>query len=47
MSMDNQLHKHMNILTLFASSDDHRLINNVTAELNNRSHGSADFRYIC
>jgi len=34
-------------LTVFASSDEHVLLTMKPAELNNRSHGTADFRYIC
>jgi len=47
MSLDNQLRKHTSISTVFGSSDERRthLINNI--ELNNRLHGTADFRYAC
>jgi len=46
MSTDNQLRKHISILTVFASSDERVLLTMLSAELNNRSHGTADFQYI-
>jgi len=47
MSPNNQLRKHMSILTVFASSDERVLLTMLPAELINRSQGIADFWYIC
>jgi len=49
MSTDNRLRKHTSIglLAVFASYDQRDLLTLYVAELNNRSHGTADFGYIC
>ena len=46
MSTDIKLRKHTSILTVFASSDQGILLTMLRVELNNRSHGTADFLYI-
>jgi len=45
MSMYNQQRQHKSILTVFTSSDERILLKMQPAELNNRSHWIADFRY--
>jgi len=39
--------KQMSILPVFASNDEHFLLTMLRAELNNWSHWTADFWYIC
>jgi len=46
VSSNNQLRKHKSILTVFGSSDERVLLTMYPAELNNRLHGTADFRYV-